>query len=79
MVDHLTTVAAERDLAEGRASALGAVLADLGFKQHGRGRRAVWMSTTVEAGAAKAHLRDRGFADREFRVVLEYVRRWGIM
>ena len=79
MVDHLTTITAERSLDEGRAFALDAALMVLGFERHQRGGRTMWTSTAVEAGAAKVHLRQRGFRDREFRVVLEYVRQWGIM
>ena len=79
MVDHLTSVLPRPGLDAERVAALGAALADLGFEQNdGRGRT-VWTSTTVEARPAKAHLRARGFADRDFQIVLEYVRRWGVM
>ena len=56
--------------------ALGEALFDLGFE---RGGVRLWRSTEVEASAAKAYLRGRGFADREFRIVLEYQRRWGTL
>lgn len=79
MVDLLTTVTAEHGLDASRASALGRALAELGFEPSATRRRAAWTSPRVEAGAAKRHLRARGFADREFRVILEYTRRWGIM
>ena len=79
MVDHLTLVTAERGLARCRARELAAALAELGFERRpGRGGEA-FGSTRVEAGAAKRHLLARGFDDREFRIVLEYVRQWGVL
>lgn len=79
MVDHLTTVAPERGLPAPRAAALGAALADLGFRRERQAGRGAWSSTAVGATAARAHLRKLGFLDREYRVVLEYVRRWGYL
>jgi len=78
MVTHLTSVMPERGLSEARAADLGVALIDLGFEPDRRGR-AVFRSATVEAVAAKAYLRGRGFLDREFRLVLEYERSWGIL
>ncbi|HTT71453.1 MAG TPA: hypothetical protein VMG32_09545 [Anaeromyxobacteraceae bacterium] len=78
MVNHVTSVMPERSLSEARAADLGAALVDLGFERDRRGR-AVFRSTTVEAAAARAYLRGRGFGDREFRLVLVYERSWGIL
>lgn len=79
MVDHLTLVTAEAGLARCRTRELGAALAAMGFeRQPGEGDGA-FASTVVEAQAAKRDLLARGFREREFRVVLEYVRRWGVL
>jgi hypothetical protein len=77
MVDHLTRVTA--DVPAARADELAGALAGLGFAVR-RGRRG-WVadSTEVEGQAVKTYLRGRGFADREFQVFVEFVRRWGIL
>lgn len=79
MVDHLTLVTAETGLARCRARELGAALATLGFERRSGGGDDAFASTRVEAQAVKRHLLARGFRDREFRVVLEYVRQWGVL
>jgi hypothetical protein len=77
MVDHVTRITV--DAAGPRAAALGRALAQLGFTvRAGRGRL-VGESSEVEAQDAKRRLRALGFADREYRVILEYVRRWGVL
>jgi hypothetical protein len=78
VVDHLTRVEPERGLAPERVAAMGAALGAIGFAP-AAGRRPAWESAIAEAGDAKAHLRTSGFRDREFRVVLEYVRQWGFL
>lgn len=79
MVDHLTLVTPERGLARCRARQLGAALAALGFEPLPARDGEAFASARVEAGAVKRHLLARGFRDREFRVVLEYARQWGIL
>jgi hypothetical protein len=78
MVDLLTLVTPERGLARCRARELAAALGALGFERRPGGGGA-FASTDVEAGAVKRQLLARGFRDREFRVVLEYVRQWGVL
>lgn len=77
MVDHLTriTVTAPGE----RAHEIGRALAARGFTVRAEGARLVADSTTVEARDAKAYLRALGVADREYRLFLEYVRKWGIL
>ena len=77
MVDHVTHV--EVDAAGHRASDLVRALAGLGFSVRCEGGRRVAESSTIEAQDAKARLRALGFADREYRIVVEYVRRWGFL
>lgn len=77
MVDHLTRVTVPAGAI--RARELAAALAELGFAVRSEGRRLVADSTAVEAQEAKRVLRARGFADREYQVFLEYVRRWGVL
>jgi hypothetical protein len=79
VVDHLTTIVPEREVPPGRAAALGEALTLLGFAREERRGSAVYRSNRIEAGAAKAYLRGQGFHDREFRILLEYQRLWGIM
>jgi hypothetical protein len=78
MIDLLTLVTPERGLARCRARELAAALGALGFARRPDGGEA-FASTEVEAGAVKRQLLARGFRDREFRVVLEYVRQWGML
>ena len=77
MVDHLTRVTVHAS--GGRAAEMAAALAARGFAVRVERRRFVAESAAVEAQEAKAWLRARGFADREYEVFLEYVRRWGIL
>lgn len=77
MVDHVLRITV--DAAAPRAAALGRVLADLGFTVQAGRRRLVGESSDVEAQDARRRLRALGFADREYRVFLEYVRRWGVL
>ncbi len=79
MVDLLTLVTAERGLARCRVHELAAALGGLGFERRPAPGGESFASTEVEAGAVKRHLLARGFRDREFRVVLEYVRQWGVL
>lgn len=79
MVDHLTLVTPERGLARCRVRELAAALAALGFERWRARPEEAYGSSLVEARTVKEHLRARGFADREFRVVLEYVRQWGVL
>ena len=77
MVDHLlqVTVDAVGERGEGLAGALAAQ----GFQVRVAEGRVVASSAAIEPQVAKARLRSLGFADREFRVYLEYFRRWGFM
>jgi hypothetical protein len=77
MVDHLTTVLL--DARAPRTPAIADVLAALGFAVHRRGGRVVAESAEVEAQDARRRLAALGFRDREFSIVLEYVRRRGIL
>ncbi len=77
MVDHLTRVTV--DGRSDRARKLAAALVELGFAVRGGPRGFVADSTAVEGQHVKAYLRGRGFADREFQVFVEYVRRWGVL
>lgn len=54
-------------------------LAERGFTFRAERGRVVAESAAVEAGEAKRHLLALGFRDREFQIVLEYARRWGIL
>ena len=62
-----------------RIAAAMEVLAARGFGFKRAGTRIVAESVDVEASEAKGGLLAAGFADREFRIVLEYRRRWGIL
>jgi hypothetical protein len=77
MVDHRTRITVDAD--GGRAAEMARALAARGFEVRVARRRFVAESTTVEATEAKEYLRSLGFHDREFRVYLEYVRRWGVL
>ncbi len=77
MVDHLTRVTV--DARAPRAVDLASALTELGFEVRRERRRIVADSGDVEAQALKAELRGRGFADREYQVFVEFVRRWGIL
>jgi hypothetical protein len=77
MVDHLTRVTF--DPAAARAPELAAALADLGLEVRRERDRVVADSTRLEGQAVKAYLRGRGFADRDYQVLVEFVRRWGML
>ena len=77
MVDHLTRVTV--DGRSERAGELAAALVELGFQVRTDRDAVVADSTTVEGQQVKAYLRGRGFADREFQVFVEFVRRWGVL
>lgn len=77
MVDHLTRVTC--DAGSTRASELAAALAARGFDVRRDGRRIVADSTEIEGQHVKAYLRSSGFADREYQVFVEFVRKWGIL
>lgn len=77
MVDHLTRVTVER--ACPRAAELGHALLALGFTVREEPRRLRAESTAVEGGRVKASLRAAGFADRDYQVVVEFVRKWGVL
>ncbi len=79
MVDHLTTVTPDAALGAARQAEMASVLEGIGFSLHRHGRRIAFTSTAVEAQTAKAYLRAHGFGDREFGIVLEYRRQWGIL
>lgn len=77
MVDHLTRVTVELGVSNARDVARA--LAARGFSVREERRRMVAESTAVEAQDVKRYLRSLGFQDRVYRVVLEYVRKWGVM
>lgn len=77
MVEHLTRVIVGRDAP--RAGDLVRALASLGFAIREEPRRIVADSSTVEAREAKARLRSLGFGDRDYQLLVEFVRRWGVM
>ena len=77
MVDHLTRVTVE--LAVASARDIACALAGRGFSVREERRRMVAESASVGAQDVKRYLRSLGFEDREYRVVLEYVRKWGVM
>ncbi len=77
MVDHVTRVTV--DAVGGRAAELARALAAHGFTVGVERHRFVGHSTSVEAQEAKGYLRALGFGDREYRIHLEYLRRWGVL
>lgn len=77
MIDHLTRVIVGRDAP--RSGDLVRALASLGFAIREEPRRIVADSSTVEAGEAKARLRSLGFGDRDYQLLVEFVRQWGVM
>jgi hypothetical protein len=79
MVDHLTTVWPAHELDPPRIARMASALDDLGFEQQASSDRVSFTSGKVEAQTVKAYLRAHGFRDREFRLVLEYVRQWGML
>ena len=79
MVDHLTTVSPDSDVGPARVAEMMSLLEAIGFQVYRNGRRVSFTSTKIEAQTAKAYLRAHGFRDREFGIVLEYARQWGIL
>jgi hypothetical protein len=77
MVDHLTRISV--DAGSPRAAELAAALAGLGFAVRWERSGFVADSTKVEGQVAKAYLRGRGFADREYGAFVEFVRKWGVL
>lgn len=69
----LTAAAAER------AAAMLEVLDEAGFVFTVKKHCIVADSETMEAAAVKRLLAERGFADREYQIYLEYRRQWGVM
>jgi hypothetical protein len=77
VVDHLTRVIVNASAP--RAAALAGALAGFGFAVTRDRKRIVADSSTVGGREAKDLLRARGFADREYQVLVEYVRQWGFL
>ncbi len=77
MVDQLTRITV--DAHRGRGLELARALAAEGFAVRAERGRYVADSSTVEAPEARRRLRARGFEDREYRVLLESVLRWGVL
>jgi hypothetical protein len=77
MVDHLTRVTF--DPCSARADELASALARRGFAVHRERDRVIADSTEVEGRDVKAYLCARGFADRDFQVFVEFVRRFGFL
>jgi hypothetical protein len=77
MVDHLTRVTA--DARSAGAGDLAAALAAAGFAVRRERHRIVADSSAVEGQEVKTYLRGRGFADRDYQVFVEFVRRWGTL
>ncbi len=77
MVDHLTRVTFDAGAA--RADELAAALARRGFALRRERDRIVADSNEVEGQDVKTYLRACGFADREFQVFVEFVRKRGIL
>ena len=79
MVDHVTTVTPDDALGPARQAEMASALEAIGFELHRHGRRLSFTSATIEAQTAKAYLRAHGFRDRDFGIVLEYARQWGVL
>jgi hypothetical protein len=79
MVDHVTTVTPDGALDPARLADMASALEAIGFTVHCGGRSVSFSSDRVEAQTAKAYLRAHGFRDRDFGIVLEYARQWGIL
>jgi hypothetical protein len=62
-----------------RVVAMAEFLATLGFRISTGKDGIVADSSDVEAGDAKRKLIGAGFQDREFQIVLEYTRKWGML
>ena len=75
-VRQLGRLAAER--AE-RVAAMMDFMADLGFSFEAGKNKVRCFSNAVEAGEIKRMLLAAGFNDKEFQIVLEYTRGWGML
>lgn len=62
-----------------RVAAMMEALAERGFTFKFEKDRILADSFDMEAQEAKQYLIARGFQDREFQVMLEYARKWGVM
>ena len=62
-----------------RVAGMMELLAVRGFVLH-RGKNCIYAdSEEVEAQEAKQYLLKNGYADKEFQIWLEYIRKWGMM
>jgi hypothetical protein len=62
-----------------RVASMMELLAARGFTFRAGAKAVHCFSSAVEAGEAKRLLLDAGFKDREFQIVLEYTRGWGML
>lgn len=62
-----------------RVAAMMELLSGYGFNSIAKDGAVYCYSKDVEAGEAKRLLLAAGFRDREFQIVLEYTRGWGIL
>lgn len=62
-----------------RVASMMEVLAGLGFTFRSSDNAVHCFSSRVEAGEVKRRLLAAGFKDREFQIVLEYTRGWGML
>jgi hypothetical protein len=62
-----------------RVVAIAEFLAALGFRVSNGKDGIVADSSEIEAGDVKLRLIAAGFHDREFQIVLEYTRKWGML
>jgi len=62
-----------------RVASMMEFLSGHGFSFSCKGKSVCCFSSKVEAGEIKKLLTGAGFKDREFQIVLEYTRGWGIL
>jgi hypothetical protein len=62
-----------------RVTRMMELLAARGFSFRGGHNAVHGFSSEVEAGVAKRLLLEAGFKDRDFQIVLEYTRGWGML
>ena len=62
-----------------RVTRMMELLAARGFSFRGGQNAVHGFSSEVEAGVAKRLLLEAGFKDRDFQIVLEYTRGWGML
>lgn len=65
--------------ASARIAGMMEVLADAGFVFTAQTDCIYADSETIEAATVRSLLAERGFADREYQIYLEYRRQWGVM